>query len=198
MKQLIELQIIPAQIELRKTDAKLEYVNASASQNMRKTGGELSIQTKSAKVHVDTYACRSSMGPGFVSVKDNIKQYADKGFSTADGATAKYANRGQQLNKVKNGQELITQFAKQDHYKNVKMNIGIDFIPRVAPEVTVEPADIQIDYQPEQLQFDWNLQEFELQFTPGSIEVEMVQRPDVIVRYIGEPNYVPKSSAPNY
>lgn len=198
MKQLIELQIVPAQIELRKTDAKIEYVNAKPSHTMKTQEGTFNIDTKPAKVYVDTYACRSSMGPGFMSVKDNIKQYADKGQSEAYGATAKYASRGQQLNKTKRGEELITQFAKQDTYKNIKMNIGIDFIPRVAPEVTTEPGDIQIQLEADQLKFDWNMQEHELKFTRGSIEVELVQRPDVIVRYVGEPNYVPKSSAPGY
>lgn len=198
MRQLIELQIVPAQIELRKTEAKIEYTNSKPSHTMNKRDGSLEIQTKSAKVHVDTYASVSSMGPGFMSVKDNIKQYADKGNSDAQSATAKYASRGQQLNKIKAGEELITQFAKQDTYKDVKMNIGLDFVPRVAPEVTTEPGDIQIQFVPDQLEFDWNMQEHELHFTPGKIEVEMVQRPDVIVRYVGEPNYVPKASAPSY
>lgn len=195
MKQLIELQIIPAQIELRKTEAKIEYTNAKPSHTINRQKGGLEVQTKAVKVNTDTYACRSSMGPGFMSVGDNIKEYANKGVSDAYGATAKYASRGQQLNKTKRGEELITQFAKQDTYKNVKMNVGLDFVPRVAPTVTVEPGDIKIDFKKDELQIEWNMQEHELHFTPGTIEVEMVQRPDVIVRYIGEPNYVPKSSA---
>ncbi|MFI3253286.1 MAG: DUF6470 family protein [Eubacteriales bacterium] len=196
--QMIELQIVPAQIELRRTDAKLEYVNASAQQKMSRNPGGVEIQTKAAKVHVDTYQTRKSIGEGFMTVGDHIEQYAAKGNSVADQATSKFASRGQQQMKAKLGQEMLTQFARQDSFKNVSMNIGIDFIPKVAPTVTVEPGEIDIQFQPDELQFDWDITEQELKFTPGSIELEMTQRPDVIVRYVGGPMYVPKSSDPNY
>lgn len=199
MRQLIEIQIVPGQFELRKTDPKIEYENADVKMNMNKReGGGMKIQTKAAKVNVDTYACRSSIGPGFQSVGDNIKDYANKGNSVADSATAKYASRGQQLLKTQRGEELITTFAKQDTYKNVKMNIGIDFIPKVAPEITVDKGDISMQFEMDKLEFDWKMSEQKLNFTPGSISIEMVQRPDVIVRYVGGPNYVPKASDPNY
>lgn len=198
MQRMIELQIIPAQIELRKTEAKIEYTNAKVQQQMSRKKGGLEITTKAAKVHVDTYQCRRSIGDSFMNVKDHIKEYANKGNSAAQNATATYASRGQQLLKVKNGEELITRFAKADSFKNVKMNIGIDFIPKVAPQVTVEPGQIDIHFEADQLSFDWKNTEQQLHFTPGKIEVQMVQRPDVIVRYVGGPVYVPKSADPNY
>lgn len=199
MKQLIELQIVPAQVQYRRTDPKIEYVNADVKMQMKNNRGEgPQIQSKPAKVNVDTYACRSSMGPGFQNVGDNIASYSDKGKSMAYASTAKYANRGQQLLKTQRGQELITSFARQDTFKNVKMNIGIDFIPKVSPDITVDAGDISIQFEMDKLEFDWKMQEQELHFTPGTISVEVVQRPDVIVKYVGGPNYVPKSSDPNY
>ncbi len=198
MQRLIELQIVPAQIEIRRTEAKIEYVNSDVQQQMSRQDGNFKIQTKPTKVHVDTYECRRSMGESFMSPGDHIKEYANKGISKAQSSTAEYASRGQQLLKTKRGEELITSFARQDTYKNVKMNIGIDFIPKVAPTVNIDPGSIEIELTPDKLEFDWRIQEHELHFTPGSVEVEMVQRPDVIVRYVGDPIYVPKSSAPNY
>ena len=35
-------------------------------------------------------------------------------------------------------------------------------------------------------------------FVPGDIEFTMTQRPDVIIKYVGGPLYVPPSSDPNY
>lgn len=198
MSQLIELQIIPAQIELRRKEAKIEYVNADVKVQQNTKKGNFEIDIKQAKVNVDTYKSRSSIGPSFQSVEDSIRSYAQKGNSAAQSSTATYASRGQQQMKAMKGQELITSFARQDTFKNVKMNIGIDFIPKVAPEITVDTGDISIRLEMDQLEFDWKMQEQKLQFTPGEISVEMVQRPDVIVRYVGGPNYVPKASDPNY
>lgn len=198
MDRLIELQIIPAQIELRKTEAQIEYVNAKAQQQMTRKEGTAQMQSKPTKVHVDTYQSRRSIGESFMSVQDHVKEYANKGNAAAQQSVATYSNRGQAQMKAKRGEELITQFARQDSFKNVKMNIGIEFVPKVAPEVTVEKGYLDMQFTPDQLEFDWNMTEQQLHFTPGSITVEMVQRPDVVVRYIGGPVYVPKSSAPNY
>lgn len=199
MRQLLEIQIVPGQFELRKTDPKIEYDNADVKMQMKKQdGGGLEIQTKQARVNVDSYACRASIGPGCQNVGDHIKAYADAGKSAANSATAKYAGRGQQLLKTQRGEELITSFAKQDSFKNVKMNIGIDFIPKVAPEISVEEGDISMQFGVDKLEFDWKMNEQKMNFTPGSVKIEMVQRPDVIVRYVGGPNYVPKASDPNY
>lgn len=199
MKQLIELQIVPAQVEYRRTESKMEYVNADIKMQMKShDGGGLQMQNKPAKVNIDSYACRSSIGPGFQSVGDNLKNYASKGISDAQSSTATFASRGQQMMKTQRGEEMITKFAKQDTYKNVKMNIGIDFIPRVAPEITVDKGELTVQFEMDKLEFDWKMTEQEIHFTPGSITVEMVQRPDVIVRYVGGPNYVPKASDPNF
>ena len=35
-------------------------------------------------------------------------------------------------------------------------------------------------------------------FVPGDIEFTMTQRPDVIIKYVGGPLYVPPSADPDY
>ncbi|HZK02765.1 MAG TPA: hypothetical protein VFC96_07880, partial [Anaerovoracaceae bacterium] len=35
-------------------------------------------------------------------------------------------------------------------------------------------------------------------FTPPSFEVEILERPKVIIKYVGGPIYIPKSADPNY
>ena len=37
-----------------------------------------------------------------------------------------------------------------------------------------------------------------MEFTPGDIQIEVTQQPDVIIKYVGGPLYVPPSSDPNY
>lgn len=195
MRQLIEIQIVPGQFEIRRTDPKIEYTNAKVDMSIKRNeGAGMKIQTKPVKVNIDSYAARSSLGPHGQSVSDNIKSYASKGNSAAQNSTATYANRGQQLLKTQRGEELITRFAKQDTFKNVKMNIGLDFLPKVAPDITVDSGDITMQFELDKLEFDWKMTEQQLHFTPGTITLEMVQRPDVIVRYVGGPSYFPQSA----
>ena len=50
----------------------------------------------------------------------------------------------------------------------------------------------------DKLNFDWKFNQGDFEFTPGDIEFTMTQRPEVIIKYIGGPIYVPPSSDPNY
>ena len=50
----------------------------------------------------------------------------------------------------------------------------------------------------DKLNFDWKFGEGDFKFTPGDIELTVTQRPEVIIKYIGGPIYVPPSSDPNY
>ena len=50
----------------------------------------------------------------------------------------------------------------------------------------------------DKLNFDWRVSQPEFEFTPGDIELSVTQQPDVIIKYIGGPIYVPPSSDPNY
>lgn len=192
MKQLIEIQIVPGQFELRKVEPKIEYVNASVAHTMKKVdGGGIQMDYKPQRMHVDTFQARNSVRPD--NMMEVLKEATQKGRSKASQGTATYAQRGQMLLKVKKGEELISQFARQDTYKDVKMNIGIDFIPKAGPDITWDPGEINSRFEKDRLEFDWKMTEQELRFTPGSIRMEMTQRPDVIVRYVGGFTYVPEN-----
>ena len=57
---------------------------------------------------------------------------------------------------------------------------------------------MNIRYEMDKMNFDWRMQKMNFQFTPGDIEISVTQRPDVIIKYVGGPLYVPPSSDPNY
>ena len=82
--------------------------------------------------------------------------------------------------------------------KDVKTNVGIDFLPKVGPEITWDPGEMNIRYEMDKLNFDWKLNQASFEFTPGDIEFTVTQRPEVVIKYIGGPIYVPPSSDPNY
>ena len=196
MKPLIEITTVPIQIEMKTTNAKLEYARGTAEMEIsREKGGGLQIKSRPIKVNIDTYEARNSLSP---TLARYLEQAAQKGKQAAYEATATYANQGQLLLKTKVGEELVTKFAEDAMMKDVKTNVGIQFLPDPGPEITWDPGEMSIRYEMDKLNIDWRMTEGSFEFTPGDIEFTVTQRPDVVIKYLGGPIYVPPSSDPNY
>ena len=93
---------------------------------------------------------------------------------------------------------MVTQFAADAQNKNYKPNVGLEFLPSVPPEITWDPGEMHIRYEMDKLNFDWRVNQPHFEFTPGDIELSVKQQPDVIIKYVGGPLYVPPSADPNY
>jgi hypothetical protein len=196
MTPLIEIKSVPIEIEMKISHAKLEYTRGTADLEIsRGDGGGLNIKSRPIQLNIDTFEARNSVVP---TTARSIAQSAQKGMQAAYEATATYAQQGQLLLKTQIGQELITQFAADSMAKNVKTNVGIDFIPTSGANLTWDPGELNIRFEMDKLNFDWKLNQPQFQFTPGDIEISVTQRPDVIIKYVGGPLYVPPSSDPNY
>ena len=195
MKPLIEITTVPIQIEMKTTNAKLEYARGVAEMEISREKNGLQIKSRPIKVNIDTFEARNSLSP---TLARYLGQNAEKGRQATYEATATYARQGQLLLETQVGEELVTQFAEDAMMKDVKTNVGIDFIPKAGPEITWDPGEMNIRYEMDKLNIDWRMNEGSFEFTPGDIEFTVTQRPDVVIKYIGGPIYVPPSSDPNY
>ena len=195
MKRLIEITTVPIQIEMKTTNAKLEYARATAEMEISREKNGLKIKSRPIKVNIDTFEARNSLSP---TLARYLEQNAERGKQAAYEATATYANQGQLLLETRIGEELVTKFAQDAMMKDVKTNVGIDFLPDPGPEITWDPGELSIRYEMDKLNFDWKMGEGSFEFTPGDIEFTVTQRPDVVIKYVGGPIYVPPSSDPNY
>lgn len=196
MKPLIEITTVPIQIEMKTTNAKLEYARGTAEMEItRQDNGGLQIKSRPIKVNIDTYEARNSLTP---TIARYLEQGTQKGQQAAYEATATYARQGQLMMETKIGEELVTKFAGEAMMKDVKTNVGLQFLPDPGPEITWDPGEMNIRYEMDKLAIDWKLNEGSFEFTPGDIEFTVAQRPDVVIKYIGGPIYVPPSSDPNY
>ena len=72
------------------------------------------------------------------------------------------------------------------------------FIPSVQPEISWQGGEMSIRYEMDKLNFDWRMKDMSFTFVPGDIEFSVTQQPDVIIKYVGGPLYLPPSSDPNY
>ena len=195
MKPLIEITTVPIQIEMKTTNAKLEYARGTAEMEITRDNGNLQIKSRPIKVNIDTYEARNSLTP---TIARYFEQGAQKGQQAAYEATATYARQAQLMMETKIGEELITKFAGDAMMKDVKTNVGLQFLPDPGPEITWDPGEMNIRYEMDKLNFDWRINQMELEFVPGDIEISVKQKPEVIIKYIGGPIYVPPSSDPDY
>ena len=196
MYPLIEIKTVPIEIEMKVTPAKVEYTRGTADLEIsRGEGSGLNIKSRPIKLNIDTFEARNSVVP---TAMRSVQQYAQQGQPASYTATATYAQQGQMLLDAKIGQDMITQFAADAQMKNYKENVGLKFLPTTGPELTWDPGDMQIRYEMDKLNFDWRVNQPSFEFTPGDIELSVTQQPDVIIKYVGGPIYVPPSSDPEY
>ena len=195
MTPLIEIKSVPIEIEMKISHARLEYSRGTADLEISRNDGGLSIKTKPIQLNIDTFEARNTVVP---TTMRSIEQNAEKGKQAVYEATATYAQQGQLLLKAKIGEELISKFAADAQTKDVKTNVGIEFLPSAGAELDWNPGEMNIRFEMDQLNFDWRLNQQQFEFTPGDIEISMTQRPEVVITYVGGPLYVPPSSDPDY
>ncbi len=195
MYPLIEIKTVPIEIEMKVSHAKLEYIRGTADLEISRNEGGLDIKSRPIKLNIDTFEARNSVVP---TAMRSIEQYGQKGQQASYTATATYAQHGQMLLNAKIGEDVLGKFAAEAATKDLKPNVGLEFLPSVPPEITWDPGEMNIRYEMDKLNFDWRVNQPKFEFTPGDIELSVTQQPDVIIKYVGGPLYVPPSSDPNY
>lgn len=195
MASLIEITSVPIEIEMKVSHARLEYTRGTADLEISRQEGGLRIKSRPIRLNMDTFESRNSVHP---TVSTAVKDSAVQGKEAAYAATAAYAQQGQLLLEAKVDPQVAAQFSYNPNPTQVPTNVGIDFIPSVGPEIEWDPSVMNIRYEMDKLNFDWRMNQQQFEFIPGDIEISVTQQPDVIIKYVGGPLYVPPSSDPNY
>lgn len=193
MEQLLEIKTIPIKYELKVNHASLEYQNSTAEVEISRDKGGMKIKSRPIKLRLDTYEARNSVVP---TTKTMISQKAQEGKNVAYNATANYVREGQLLLNAKVGQgaEVLNQiFAERT--AEPTGDFALDFIPKGGADIDWEEPEFNIEYQMDKLNFDTKIQKGDIEFIPGNIELSILQYPDIEIKYIGGPIYVPPSAA---
>lgn len=194
MEPLIEITTVPIEIQMKVTNARLEYARGTAQVEISRSKGGLSIRSQPIRVNIDTFEARSSVVPTTPQI---IQQQAQRGMQGAYQATAVIAREGRMMMEAKIHQDVIPQLAAQDT-RGEPVNTNIRFLPSAAPDISWDGGEMNIRYEMDKLNFDWRMNQMNFTFVPGDIEFTMTQRPDVVIKYVGGPLYVPPSSDPDY
>ena len=194
MDPLIEIKTVPIEIQMKVTRAHLEYARGTAQVEISRDKGGLSIRSNPIRVNIDTFEARNSVTPTTSTV---IRQQAQAGVQAAYEATAVLAREGRMMMEARIDQDVIPQLAREQTMGK-PANLNIEFLPKTGPDISWEGGEMSIRYEMDKLNFDWRMEQMSFTFVPGDIEFTMTQRPDVIIKYVGGPLYVPPSSDPDY
>ena len=194
MYPLIEIKTVPIEIQMKVTKAHLEYARGTAQMEISRDKNGLSIRSQPIKVNIDSFESRNSVTPTTATL---IQQQAQAGMQSAYQATAVMAREGRMMMEARIDQDVIPQLVKQQNIGD-PTNVNIGFLPTVGPDIGWDGGEMSIRYEMDKLNFDWRMEQMSFTFVPGDIEFTMTQRPDVIIKYVGGPLYVPPSADPNY
>ena len=194
MYPLIEIQTVPIEIQMKVTNAHLEYARGTAQMEISRDKGGLQIRSNPIKVNIDTFEARSSVVP---TTAQSIQQSAQKGLQASYEATAVLARQGRMMMESPVDGTVIPQMAR-DAVQQPMVDLNIQFLPTSDADLSWTGGEMSIHYEMDKLNFDWRMEQMKFTFVPGDIEFTMTQRPDVIIKYVGGSLYVPPSSDPNY
>lgn len=193
MEQLLKITTVPISVELKINDARLELNSASAELKITRDKGGLHMKSSPVRLNIDTFEARNSVVP---TTARSITQNAQKGQQRAYDVGSKHSQEARMFREAQIGEDVITRIAAQSVAQS--SDFKLDFLPKAGPNITYQAPDLSIQYEMDKLNFDWRIGGLNLEFVPGSVELVVKQRPDVIIEYVGEPIYVPPSANPNY
>lgn len=193
MEQLLRLTTIRGKYELKITHPQLKYTNPISKVKMHRQKGGLTMKNHPTKLHIDTYDARNSICP---TTMESVRRSAKNGLAAAAEATATYAKEGALLlnPKISNPlDQIISQRAEMP-----TGDFGLQFLPTTGPEIEWSDPDLEIEYQKDKLSFDLKVQNGDVEFIPGDVELNVTEQPKVKIEYIGKPLYVPPSVAEKF
>ena len=167
MYPLIEITTVPIEIQMKVTDAHLEYARGTAQMEISREQGGLNIRSHPIRVNIDTFEARSSVTPTTAQL---IQQQAQNGVQGAYQATSVLAREGRMMMEAKIDQDIIPQLARQQTAEG-PLNVNIDFLPSAAPDLSWEGGELSIRYEMDKLNFNWRMNQMNFTFVPGDLSL---------------------------
>ena len=191
MYPLIEIKGVPIKLEVKVTDAKLESVRGTADLQISQSDRGVSIRSSAIRLNMDTYESKGG---------SSVSRIATSGQTAAYQATSTYARQGQLTLNAQLSQSVAAQIFGSGSSQSFSAGSSVQYLPSLGSGVSNDwnVGEMEIHYEMDKLNFDWRMNQPQFEFTPGDITISVTQQPDVEIKYVGGPLYVPRSSDPNY
>lgn len=192
MQPLLKIQTIPIKIEAQTKRAALRH-NPDAPQV---EAPRVRAKSVAAPPKIQTEASDASAGLK-VPARASSDAAQTKQTSQQDQSSSGSAQNSGEPSDLSSMTAVVADIAASVTSQNANSTPVSVQTAQVA--AAAQTASVSFNYQMDADTFDWNANtKPQLEFVPASIEFSVVQYPEVIIEYIGEPIYVPASANPNY
>lgn len=194
MQQLLQITSIPIELKYEMEPSRLQYHQSPNPQaDILQRPARLNLRSQNIQVRLDTLDMRRSLG--FQTNDDRAKDGAQKGRDNIQDFIQSQEQYGRQVSQIQDG-VTIGQIFRQK-VKEMPSSYTV-FLPSVGPRISWKPNELNVQYQGGKLALDWNVHRNIMEFVPGKFQLNITQYPRVEIEYVGDPNYIPPSSDPNY
>lgn len=179
---MLSINTTPASITIKTNNAKLEIQQPKAEIDMSVSPSSLDIKTEKPVITIDQSECFSEAG------RKNIRQFLDDIVSYANEkhseGIARRVDDGNILAGIEKGYNGFKENAKRAI--NEETSIGLDFIPKSRPVITITPGELSIRYNSSKVNFDVIPQKPIIDYRAGSVDIEVGQYPSIRIEYIND------------
>lgn len=179
MEQLLEIHSVPIIIKCSVNREPIEKSDLTADVELTKNDSGFALRCKAINVNMD-------------SIMDTAAKNSKDSYSSA----GKYNQQdNQQLNA--SASAMFTRDGEISvDYKKILNQTASHKVAEPKAEFDLDKLSIQ--YEMDKTNFDMKVSKSAIEFTPADIQFTIEQRPEVIIKYIGGPIYVPPSADPDY
>ncbi len=193
--QLLKITRVPIQVQYEVEPAKLEAQRYQKPKgNIDKQEPKLEIRKKDIQVNLSTKQSFASMGIQDHSTR--AMQARNRGVQKAQQGVSDTVELGNNLANIAGGATIngTVQHQNMSNYRTTEMT----FIPSVGPDISWDPAEIDMNYEAGDVNINWELMSNSMTYVPGKFSLNITQYPKVNIEYVGGFQYVPPSADPNH
>ena len=192
MEQLLRITTTPLKYELEVEHSKLEYKPEETSAQYDTKQAKLNVDNRTdVSVNISTYQARKSLG--LMDSADFTSQNASASQQALTQKIGEYAQIGNEMSQIQDGVS-VGDIYRQKMLDSTNYQLYTAFLPSTGAELTWNPAQLSMSYQPGDVGIDWNVSQSEFNFIPGSVRMKVTQLASVNIEYLGGPLYFPPSA----
>ena len=182
------------QIQIQKTDIKMNYQTTDAVQRIQQPKADLNIQQPAAILEINTTNSTMDVDMsqfwrdvGLKPTKELISENAQKGRQEMlQGISRRMGEGRQMMLGAGKGAGTIKSIAMQNHGPKRPGPIGIDFIPSFnAIKVNIQPGTTDVNITQQAPKIDVQVNKPNHDYTPGDVSGTMVQRARIDIDVMG-------------
>lgn len=174
MQQLLSIETVPISIEYKVSKATAIASDKSAKLNLTTTNGNYTIKSNPIQIRMDQF---------------------ERPVNLSYTATAQYGESGSIQLDIQLDGEPIDDLA----YRRMERSMA-NVSTKLPGNQSGNPvSDMRINFETSGLPADWGIfPRSNVKFIPGDLKISIKEFPQLIIKYTGNPIYVPRSSDPDY